>query len=489
METKAPSFSNHPPDAECGFAGTLKNIQLNDLIQMCCLSASSLCMRVAKDRRQGTIFIVDGEIVHATCEGMVGEEAFYRILGWQTGSFESIEVSTVPQRTIQQNYHFLVMEAARRVDEKVQFESEQIKVAPCPLEDVVDERPRVLIVDDSPMMRKILSSKLTTGNQIKVVGMASNGKDAISLIDELSPDLVTLDVNMPVMDGISTIKHIMIKKPCPVVIMSNPGDGSSKTIFNFFELGAVDFISKPTKNQDILFQQQKIFERIRIAATAKVGNFRIARIPKAKAGNTASKLVGGVCRNLVIVISGPGGHPEQMDLLSGLASAMADVDGAVVALQSLPPSFSEAFARYLFERCGCPASAIDQETPLSAGQCYVGIHGCPLIVKMNGHQPILYTNVGVTGLAHVDRFLLTAASAFKQRLAVVLLSGANTGEQLGLRAVHENGGRIILRERASAMVAEPLDQVFKAGLADAEVNPVDLVKTVLNGFDLKQNSK
>lgn len=484
MGTIDTSSSNHSPDANCGFAGTLKNIQLNDLIQMCCLSASSICMRVTKDDRLGTIFIIDGEIVHAACEDLFGEAAFYRILGWQAGSFESIEVSTIPQRTIRKNYHFLIMEAARRVDDKAHFESELADAAPCPPEDAADDRLRVLIVDDSPMMRKILASMLTTGNPIKVVGMAGNGKEAISLIDDLSPDLVTLDVNMPVMDGTSTIKHIMIKKPCPVVIMSNPGDGSSKTIFNFFELGAVDFINKPTKNQDVLFQQQKIFERIRIAATAKVGNFRIARIPKAKTANTANKPADGACRRLVIVISGPGGHTEQMRLLSTLVPAIADVDGAVVALQSLPPSFCEAFARYLFERCGCPASAIDRERPLSAGRCYVGIHGCPLVVKMNGQRPIIAPTGPENGLIHVDRVLLSAASVFKERLAVVLLSGANTGEQSGLGTVHANGGRIIVRKRATSMVAEPLDQVVDAGLADEEVNPVDLAITVLNGFDL-----
>jgi two-component system chemotaxis response regulator CheB len=485
MGTKDPFSSNHPPDSDCGFAGTLKNIQLNDLIQMCCLSASSICMRVAKDDRLGTIFIVEGEIVHAACEEMVGEEAFYRVLGWQTGSFESIVVSTIPHRTIHKNYHFLIMEAARRVDEKVQSESDQFAAAPSPSIDTADDRLRVLIVDDSPMMRKILSSMLTTGNRIKVVGMASNGEEAIAMIDDLSPDLVTLDVNMPVMDGTSTIKHIMIKKPCPVVITSNPGDGSSKAIFNFLELGAVDFMSKPTKNQDILIQQQKILERITIAATAKVGNFRIARIPKAKTADPAGLTADKPCRNLVIVISGPGGHPEQMSLLSGLVPAMADVDGAVVALQSLPPSFSEAFARYLFERCGCVALAIERETPLMVGQCHIGIHGCPLLIKMNGHRPSIAPTVAENGLVHVDRILLTAASIFKQRLTVVLLSGANTGDQSGIRAVHENGGRIILRTRSTSMVAEPLDQVFEAGLADAEVNPADIVKTVLNRFDLK----
>lgn len=485
MGTKDASSLDHQHGTDCGFAGTLKNIQLNDLIQMCCLSASSICMRVTKDDRIGTIFIVDGEIVHAACEDIVGEEAFFRILGWQTGSFESIEVSTTPQRTIQNNYHYLIMEAARRVDEKAGLESEPSATGHDLPEDTADDRLRVLIVDDSPMMRKILSSMLTASNRVKVVGMASNGEEAISMIDDLSPDLVTLDVNMPVMDGTSTIKHIMIKKPCPVVITSNPGDGSSKSIFNFLELGAVDFMSKPTKNQDILVQQQKILERIRVAATATVGNFRIARIPKAKTGNPTGKPVDRVCRRLVIVITGPGGHPEQMSLLSGLVPAMADEDGAVVALQSLPSSFSEPFARYLFERCGCQASPIDHETSLCAGNCYVGNHGWPLTVTLNDHRPVIVPNAPEKGAIQVDRLLSTAASVFKQHLAVVLLSGANTGEQEGLRAVHENGGRIILRKRASGMVAEPLDQVVEAGLADEEVNPSDLIKAVVNGFDLK----
>ncbi|MBR9986312.1 MAG: response regulator [Desulfosarcina sp.] len=485
MGTKYASSFAHPPDGDSGFAGTLKNIQLNDLIQMCCLSASSICMRVAKDCRVGTIFIVDGEIIHAACEDIVGEEAFYRILGWQTGSFESLEVGTIPQRTIQKNYHFLVMEAARRVDEKAHVGLDHSEAGSGLSAETAENWIRVLIVDDSPVMRKILSSMLTASNRVKVVGMAGNGKEAIAMIDDLRPDLVTLDVNMPVMDGISTIKHIMIKKPCPVVIMSNPGHGSSKTIFNFLELGAVDFINKPTKDQDIFFQQQKIFERIRVAATAVVGNFRIARIPRAKTGSPERKPIERACRCLVIVISGPGGHPEQMSLLSRLVPALAEKDGAVVAIQSLPSSFSEPFASYLFERCGCQASPIDHERSLSAGHCYVGNHGWPLTVNWNGHQPVIVPGAPEKGLVQVDRLLITAATVFKHRLAVVLLSGANTGKQSGLRVVHENGGRVILRKRASGMVAEPLDPVVEAGLADEEVNPADLKLTVLNGLDLK----
>ena len=90
MQTKDHSYSNPPPNADAGFAGTLKNIQLTDLIQMCCLSTSSLCMRVTKDGRRGTIFIIDGEIVHAVCENMEGEEAFY---GFWVGRPEASSLS------------------------------------------------------------------------------------------------------------------------------------------------------------------------------------------------------------------------------------------------------------------------------------------------------------------------------------------------------------------------------------------------------------
>lgn len=483
MGTKDSLLPNTLPHADAGFAGTLKNIQLNDLIQMCCLSASSLCMRVNKDDRSGTIFIVDGEIVHAACDGLVGEEAFYQILGWQTGSFESIEVSTIPERTIHKNYHFLIMEAARRADEASLHPDDDSS----PSEDADKDRLRILIVDDSPMMRKILSSMLTTsGSGVNVVGMAGNGKEAISLIDELSPDLVTLDVNMPVMDGTSTLKHIMIKKPCPVVITSNPGEGSSRAIFNFLELGAVDFMSKPTKNQDMLIQQQKILERVRIAATANVGNFRIPRIPKAS--DPGRHPTEKACQSLVIVISGPGGHPEQMRLLHDLVPSAAALEGGVVAIQNLPPLFAGAFARYLKERCRCPAFPIvEKQTPLSVGHCHVGIHGCPLTVTMDEEIPFIGPDDAElpTGAFPLDRLLISAAASFKQRLAVVLLSGADTGAQAGLRAVRDSGGRIVLRERVSGMVAKPLDAVVEAGLAGTEAKPVDLVKAVHDGLVMK----
>ena len=486
MESNA-STNNLNPDADSGFAGTLKNIQLNDLIQMCCLSGASLCMRVTKDARQGTIFILDGDIVHAACGETVGEEAFYQILGWQTGSFESIEMSSTPPRTIDKNYPFLIMEAARRVDEATLAQPESAEENEVLATDA-DGRLRVLIVDDSAMMRKILSSILTASNQVEVVGMAADGREAIRLIDELSPDVVTLDVNMPVMDGSSTIKHIMIKKPCPVLIMSNPGDGSSKIIFNFLELGAVDFMCKPTKSKDILLQQKNIIARIQLAATAKVGNFRITRLPKPTPLQRPVDPANRICRRLVVVFSGPGGHGEQVRLLAGLVPALDSSDGAVVTFHELPPNFSGAFAGYLHDRCGFASVPINGKTPLSGETCYVGAFGLGLTVKMRADRPEIDFGEGNEKRIDMDGFLRSAANAFGRQLAVVLLSGANTGgpEYDGLRAVRAAGGRVILHSRVSGMVSGPLEQVADAGLADAEVEPGELIDTIVRGFDSKE---
>ena len=478
METKCTDITDASPEKVGGFTGKLKDVYLVDLIQMFCLSASSLCLQVENAEQTGSIFFEEGEIVHAVCQELVGEAAFYHMLGWQTGCFETDSVSkTYEKKTISQNYNMLIMEAARRFDEKYKSESRLASEA-CDADTRSDQaRMRVLIVDDSPMMRKILANLLTSRDWVKVVGMAGDGREAIALIDDLSPDLVILDVNMPVMDGTSTIKHIMIKKPCPVVIMSSPGEGAFRSIFKFLELGAVDFMSKPTRSQDILVQQEKIHERIRLAATARVENFRIVRLSKSEYVAPPNL----PCQSLIVVISGAGGFSDQMGFLSGLIPYLDPMEAAVVALQSLPPTFSTAFVEYLQDRLGVHATSIDRRTPLYVRHTYVGIVGCSLSVNSGDEAPVIEPDpfVPEDQKVPVDQLLSSAAETFKGRLTVVLLSGAYAGDQSGLQAVKKNGGRIILRKRESSMVSEPLDRVMESGLADVEVIPDHLVKTVM----------
>ncbi len=212
-------------------------------------------------------------------------------------------------------------------------------------------------------------------------------------------------------------------------------------------------------------------------------NFRIARLNKTGAAAVSRQVKKAACRRVAVVISGPGGHPEQMRLLFELVPAMGEIGGAVVAIQTLPPFFSEPFARYVSERCGCPAAAIRERTNLYAGHCYVGIHGCPLkFDAFEGGTIIDPWQVG-NGLIPVERLLKSTASVFGRRSAVVLLSGADTGDQTGIRAVRDRGGRIFVRDHRTSLVAGPLEKVINAGLADEEIKPESLVKAILNGFE------
>lgn len=179
---------------------------------MCCLSNINMAIRVTKDSQQGVIYIQDCSITHAECSNSVGENAFYEILAWESGGFETMKIDAPPEATIEKNWQFLLMEAARLIDERA---IEEVPVDAAEEIQLFQEmnRLRVLIVDDSPLMCRILENILKDDEEISIVGTAKNGEEALLKIDELKPDLITLDVNMPVMDGNTALKHIMIKSP------------------------------------------------------------------------------------------------------------------------------------------------------------------------------------------------------------------------------------------------------------------------------------
>jgi two-component system chemotaxis response regulator CheB len=267
---------------EEGFEGTLKNFRLTDLVQMCCMSSATTTIRVTQDSQQGTIIIKGGEIIHAVCDETVGEEAFFQIMSWKRGCFETLKVGSVPEKTIEKDWEFLLMEGACMGDEQAMTDhrvgqaEEKVPAAPR------QENVRVLIVDDSPLMCRVLQELLTADEEISVVGVAHDGEEALKKIDELKPTLITLDVNMPVMDGGTALKHIMIKNPCPIVVISRLGSKPPENILDFLRLGAVDFLSKPKKSEEMGHHHQQLIERIKQAAKVRISNFKRVKSPKVR---------------------------------------------------------------------------------------------------------------------------------------------------------------------------------------------------------------
>ncbi len=455
-------MGNTPQDnsRQVGFAGTLRNIQLTDIIQMCCLAGASMMIRVSQGQQQGTIHIINGEVLHAECGPLVGEEAFFGILKWEAGSFETLDAEPIEDPSIQKNCQFLLMEAARLIDEQqaCQTEEEESEDETGDAGQLCPERLRVMIVDDSAIMCKILSSMLRVDPGIEVVGTAKNGEHALEMLKRLSPDLITLDVNMPVMDGSTALKHIMIQSPCPVLIMSNLVQGAYGTILNFLNLGAVDFVSKPVNDKSIVLQQQKIVQRVHMAAAADVSRFRRFRPVKIPPDLKLHPDGSDPARDLVLVLSGTGGYLETVRLLTSLPESLG---AAVVAMVSAPPLFLPTLVGFLEPRCRFRISELDDQQALVVHNCYLSPVGIPLDIDYgNGQEPLVrrYDFAEAKG-----GILASAAESFGKRLSVILLSGSEY-EKTGLAAVIEAGGKVISPSPRECIISGPVEEAIDAGL-------------------------
>ena len=465
---------------EEGFEGTLKNFRLTDLIQMCCMSGATTAIRVTQDSHQGIIMIKDGNIVQAICNETMGEEAFYQIISWKKGCFETLDVSPIMERMIDKDWEFLLVEGSRMGDEQATPDSESDETAEKSLGLPCQDNVRLLIVDDSPLMCRILQEVFAPDEGITVVGVAHDGEEALKKIDELKPNLITLDVNMPVMDGGTALKHIMIKKPCPIVIISKLGSKPPENILDFLGLGAVDFILKPKKSEDMARQHQQLIESIKLAARAEIGNFKRVKVPKICLKAKDSPRDESPCELLVVISSGMGGYAESIKLLSILPG---NLNACLVMLQSMPPEFQIPFSEYLNSTSGLSVLPLQNNSPLLGGRCYIGIKDVSLKISSEGGKHSLGYGNGSSDLRQkpFDDFLCSMASTFPGRLLVVLLSGADVGDLEGLRGIKQRNGRIIAQKLNSCLAPHSLQMAIQADLVDLEGDYFEMAMQIFKG--------
>jgi len=466
-----------------GFTGTLKIVRIEDLIQMCCLSGATITILVNNEMQQGRIFIREGEIIHATCGESRGEAAFYAIMTWHNGAFETRDGITESVVTINANYQYLLLEAARLSDEASNLSAPDEGLEPATAVTAEISKLRVLMVEDSMIMAKIMSTMLKVAGDIEIAGIAHNGKEALEMMAVLQFDLILLDVNMPVMNGRITIKHIMIKSPCPIVIMSNVGSRAPETILSLLDLGAVDFISKPVRGGDFLLQQQEIVERVRRSAKANTSVFRRFRPPRqlpAVRFNQSQDRTVQVAEQLVVISSGCSGHGALYHLVSGM---LAEDRPAFVCLNSIPVEFLPAMSEHLGRLCQSQVTPIGDAAPLHCGSFYMDSQKRSLLLQATGNSVLVKSLQGEGdseyGPGYFDLFLLSAADIFRDRLLVILLSGAHAGNRDGLRYVREKGGLIFAQESSSCMLSDFMPAITQEKLIDKELRPEAIAGAVV----------
>ena len=359
------------------------------------------------------------------------------------------------------------------------------------------KRIRVLIVDDSAFMRKVLQSILTADPDMEVCGEARDGREAVAQSDALSPDVITMDINMPHMDGLQATELIMSQKPRPIVIVSSESREGADTTLKALELGAIDFVAKPSSGVDLdmnsvraeLSRKLKMAAKVRVVRTAVRSKLqheiatsapRIEPVPapsRAAAPAPASSTVApsslatrGNGKFPVVVIASSTGGPAT--LMKFVPMFPKDFPAAVILVQHMPGNFTSQFAQQLSEIAQIRIKDAEQGETLQPSTFYVCPGSHHLRVTLTG-RITLDDGPRIAGYRPCADVSMETAAAFAgpMTIGVVLTGMGNDGCQ-GVQKVKSAGGHVIAQDESSSVIFGMNAEAIKTGCVD-QVLPLD----------------
>ena len=343
---------------------------------------------------------------------------------------------------------------------------------------------RVLVVDDSALVRKLLGQVFAAEDDFEVQ-VARDGFEALEKLKTFQPDVITLDIHMPQMDGLACLDRIMIQRPSPVVMVSTLTAEGAETTLEALRLGAVDFIAKPSGAVSLRIGDlaPELVAKVRAAAGAKLrsslrlkervrhrlgGNVTpLRRKPSGTPAATAAPAVAATGAGLVLVGTSTGGPPALEALLTALP---ASFPWPILVAQHMPASFTGPLARRLDRICALTVTEVLRPTLLEPGCVYIGRGDADLIVS---RRPAGLTALAAPPLDYpwhpsADRLVRTAMEQVPaSQLIGVLMTGMGDDGAAAMTQLHANGGRAIAEAAETAVVWGMPGELAKAGGADA----------------------
>ncbi|MCY1140267.1 chemotaxis-specific protein-glutamate methyltransferase CheB [Actinoplanes sp. Pm04-4] len=315
----------------------------------------------------------------------------------------------------------------------------------------------VLVVDDSALMRRAIKGILEEAGGFEV-HTARNGSDGLDQLDRVRPDVVTLDINMPEMDGLTCLAKIMADHPTPVVMVSSLTEANALVTLEALELGAVDYVAKPggTVSLNMSDIATEIAGKVRAAAKARIGRAQglSARIRATAAATPPPRRSAAAQRcDLVLIGSSTGGPALLNELLPRLPATLS---APVVVAQHIPASFTATLARRLDEICALRVHEVDRIMTVRPGAIYLG-RGSNDVVVARRTDGLIVKSVpaGAEYRWHpsVDRLVASARRHIApERLVCALLTGMGDDGAAEMAAVREGGGRTIAEAEETAVV-------------------------------------
>lgn len=326
------------------------------------------------------------------------------------------------------------------------------------------EKIKVLIVDDATFMVKALCEILESDPDIEVVDSAKNGNEALDKIKQFHPDVVTLDVDMPVMDGIKTIRHIMIESPVPIVMLSSLFSHGDIT-FEALRLGVVDFLPKPSGaiSRDIHDQRHHIVERVKIAASERIENVRRVKLNRQDLRDHLEERYGFQMLDYLITIGTTLGGPNTIiRLMSQLSAALP---AAIVAVQEITPSILPEYAKQFNMYTPWRVEVGEENMVLEQGVCYLCSYQEPFMVQTNQNQEPCLKAISDSGKP-LDVLFASAAEVFEQNTIGVLLTGVGDDGKEGFGYIKKKSGNTIAQNTNTCVYPNLTQGVIEQGLVD-----------------------
>ena len=349
---------------------------------------------------------------------------------------------------------------------------------------------RVLVVDDSTFMRNAITALLEQDSEIKVVGTAKDGLEALKKAEELDADVMTLDVEMPRLDGLGTLQRLMKATPMPVLMISSLTESGAESTLKAMEYGALDFIPKNMSNDRDAFGVEL---RRKVAALARrktiirlkyrrINNIPMPAIVPRTQPQQPADYVQTPChgpRDLVVIGVSTGGPPVVQKILSALPP---DFPACILVAQHMPAAFTGPFAKRLDSVCSINVTEALDGDRLKNGHAYVCPGGKHISIRMRGPLPEVAVTEEPRDALYKPTVNLLMESAGKhmgRRTLGVMLTGMGSDGCEGARVLREKGGCLIAQNEASCVVYGMPKAVVDAKLANQILDADDIAQAIM----------
>lgn len=345
------------------------------------------------------------------------------------------------------------------------------------------KRIKVLVIDDSAFNRRTISDMLEKSTGIEVIGTANDGEEGLKKAFTLKPDVITLDLEMPKMDGFSFLRILMAKMPMPVLVVSSRDDDAN--VFKALEFGAVDFLAKPTAriSKDLLNIEKDILTKVKVVSELKMENLRkrifdkgrpVPVHPKESVPDVESTYRGNF--ELLAIGSSTGGPPALQSIFTALPK---DLPLAIVVSQHMPPGFTRAFADRLHRLSNVVIKEAEEGDLIEKGKILIAPGGTHMTFTRKKDE--VRVNISAKTIddmyaPSVDKMFSSAAKVFKDRSIGLVLTGMGSDGKKGVVDMKDAKAFIMAESEETAIVYGMPNEAVKTGKVD-KILPLDQMPT------------